>query len=129
MKDVRKQIEIYKSDPDFQLQELLLDILEQFAAIMAANGITYNDLADRLQVDKSRISRIMNGPDNLTLKTVVRLANCLGQRVHVNIFRTEAKCFEWPDATVAFGKKHDEVSQVGKGGNEAVENVECSLAA
>jgi transcriptional regulator with XRE-family HTH domain len=44
-------------------------------------GMTQDQLAEKLQMDTNNLQRVELGMQNLTLRTVVRLANSLGECV------------------------------------------------
>lgn len=67
----------------YELERLLVGINEQIVSEMEKEGISRAELAARMQVDKAQITRMLNGPSNLTLKTVVSAASALGCRVSV----------------------------------------------
>jgi transcriptional regulator with XRE-family HTH domain len=52
-------------------------------AMCAADGLTQDDLATMLDVDKSLISKRMNGNENLTLKTLSFMGTAMGCRLTV----------------------------------------------
>jgi len=80
---LQRWIDQYRDDPEYQLEELLLEVLEQIAALMEKGNLSYSDLADRIGVDKARVARIMRGPRDLAVRDLVEIANALGCRVTV----------------------------------------------
>lgn len=48
------------------------------------SGLTQDDLACALDVDKSLISRRLNGSENLTLKTLSHMGSAMGCRLTIN---------------------------------------------
>jgi plasmid maintenance system antidote protein VapI len=48
------------------------------------SGLTQDDIACALNVDKSLISRRLNGSENLTLKTLSHMGSAMGCRLTVN---------------------------------------------
>jgi transcriptional regulator with XRE-family HTH domain len=67
----------------YEIERLLIAINEEVVAQMEAGGITRAELARRLEVDKSHITRMLNGMPNMTLKTLVSVASALDCRVSV----------------------------------------------
>jgi transcriptional regulator with XRE-family HTH domain len=65
---------------DHERELLYSEVVEHLRAITAALGVTQHELADRLQVSDARISRIMTGRENITLKTLADLGWALGMR-------------------------------------------------
>jgi transcriptional regulator with XRE-family HTH domain len=54
--------------------------METIAAMLQASDIPQRELARRLDVSEARVSRIMSGGENLTLKTIADLGWVLGVR-------------------------------------------------
>lgn len=79
------EIEKYKNDPYFQLQGVLLDITEKIAIIMQVKNMSYSDLAKKMNVNKSYISRIMNCDENMSLKTLIKISMALDCKVSVSM--------------------------------------------
>jgi transcriptional regulator with XRE-family HTH domain len=50
------------------------------AALLASQGISQRELAERLGRSEPRVSRILNGGENTTLKTIADLGYALGIR-------------------------------------------------
>lgn len=69
--------------PDRGVTELALKIFNQIDAEMKRQGITQTELARRAQVNRAFVSRILNNPGNVTLSTIVALANALDLEVQV----------------------------------------------
>lgn len=62
-------------------QELLSGKITQIVGgLLETHGITRRELARRLGVGESRVTRILNGTENLTLETVAALGLALGLR-------------------------------------------------
>ncbi len=67
--------------PDQGVTELALRILNQIDAASRRQGLSRTELAERAGVNRAYVSRILNNPANVTLGTIVRLANALGLEV------------------------------------------------
>ena len=70
-----------KNDPEFLLESLLVDIGEEISKFMDLRGFSNADLAKALGVHRSRITRILNGSPNLTVKSLVGIAVALGAKI------------------------------------------------
>jgi transcriptional regulator with XRE-family HTH domain len=57
---------------------LEIQIAERIAQLLKEKGLRQQDLADRTEMTKSRISQIMHGTSNLTIGTIQRLERVLG---------------------------------------------------
>ena len=65
-------------------EELLLgEAVETVVDLLESHGITQRQLAERLGVGEARVSRILSGRENATLKTLAALGDALGVRFAV----------------------------------------------
>jgi plasmid maintenance system antidote protein VapI len=62
--------------------------LEQLLEVMEAKGLSKSDLARALGVDRSRITKVL-GVENMTINTMVRLAEAVGMGVEVTMKEKE----------------------------------------
>ena len=58
----------YEGDPEFEFDLLAIDIGERIVERMEQLSMTRTELAGKIGVSKARISQILSGNDNLTLK-------------------------------------------------------------
>lgn len=82
---VRRRLEHGARDPEVQLEELILDINEQIVERMQASGLRRSDLADRLGTSRAFVTKLLDGHENLTLKTLARVANALEMKVDLRL--------------------------------------------
>lgn len=73
--------------------------------LRAAQGMTQDDLADRLDSDKGLISRRLNGQENMTLKTLSAMASGLDCGLNIQFipfeeYRSPSNYFESDDSDV-----------------------------
>lgn len=54
--------------------------METLGAIVGSVGLTQRELARRLEVSEARVSRLLNGRENLTLRTIADLGWATGLR-------------------------------------------------
>ena len=80
----------FDRDPDHVLEDVLIDVTEQIAATMEDRGITRKELARRMGVKPPVITRLLNGPDNVTLRTLLRVAFALDMVIDVELGKPEA---------------------------------------
>jgi transcriptional regulator with XRE-family HTH domain len=81
----RKRLAKYEHDPEYQAEKLSLAVTEELARVMREKGITKKELAERLGVSKARVSNILNGSPNLTLRTLATLSTALESEVRFEI--------------------------------------------
>lgn len=76
--DLREQ---WKDDPDYHLEEVLLELTEQIGYRMTEMKISKAELARRTGKKPAQISAILSGQRNITLKTIVQMAMALDLRL------------------------------------------------
>ena len=75
----------YEGDPEFEFDLLAIEIGERIVERMELLKMTRTELAAKIGVSKARISQVLSGHDNLTLKSLVAVAIGLGSRVEVRL--------------------------------------------
>ena len=79
--------ELVKDDAgmrDFQAERLTLDVTERICQLMDEQGISRADLAALLGVTRSRITNLLSGQANMTLRTMSDAFHAIGRAVHVH---------------------------------------------
>lgn len=69
----------------YRQETLILSVTERIAEIMEQKGVRQIDLAAALDVSKARISKILAGDTNITLRTLADVCDALGVPVGVDI--------------------------------------------
>lgn len=64
----------------FEEELLYGEATDTVAALLQSLGLTRTELADRLGVSKGRVSQILSGSENITLKTLAAMGWALGVR-------------------------------------------------
>lgn len=82
---VRARLNRKKKDPAYQAERLALAVTEEISRRMQEEGVTKAELARRLGVSKARITHLLNGSPNLTLRTIASVAVALGSEVDLRI--------------------------------------------
>ncbi|MGB3478555.1 MAG: helix-turn-helix transcriptional regulator [bacterium] len=82
-----------ENDADFFLEELRIDIIEKINIVMKKYKISKADLARRLGTSRAYITKLFSMNINLTLKSMVQIANAVGMRISIDFYKTEGK--EW----------------------------------
>ncbi len=77
----------------FKLEELLYDLTETIYERMKQKGISQRELAKRLGVSDAYISKILKGNENISLKTLLKLALALGLNVEIKMQPIEQMSF------------------------------------
>ncbi len=86
---LRYFIEANQHTPEYELEWLLLDIHEAVWAAMQARGVSRAELAERLGTSRAYITKLLEGQENMTVKTLVRVANALEMKVGMKLVPRE----------------------------------------
>ncbi len=78
---------------EFKLEELLYDITESLYRRMEELGINQHKLATQLGVSDAYISRVLKGHENISLKTLVKIAMALELDLKIDFQPKEIKHF------------------------------------
>lgn len=76
-----KRLRQKERDENFLYAKLVTEIGFQLEAALAEEGISQTELARKLGVHKSFVTRVLNGQPNMTLKTLVKFTNALNRFV------------------------------------------------
>ena len=102
-----------QGSPEFEFAQLAIEIGEEIVQRMDELGINQTELARRMGVSRARVSQVLSGSDNLTLRTLVGVANALDARLSVRVERRSGAKKErmiWRDVSdspTAGNKGHD----------------------
>lgn len=77
-------------------EELIVDVSEEIWAVLNKAGMTKADLAEKLGVSRPRISKLLDGSANMTLRTLADIAFELGKRVSINL--PDRHAVDWKQA-------------------------------
>jgi DNA-binding Xre family transcriptional regulator len=113
---LRRFIDDNRHTPEFEVEGLLLDLNAQLSAAMQMRDVSRSDLADRLGTSRAYVTKLLDGQENMTLKTLVRVANALEMKVDAKFVPREraAKPAKHPAAKTAMGRKMGSVSPPAK---------------
>ena len=93
---LQKKLKTVAGRVGYETERVVLGINEQIHDHMQRLGVTRVGLAEELGVSKSYVSRTLNGAPNMTIRTLVSIANALGCRIAVTFTRTNAHVAERP---------------------------------
>ena len=82
---LQRRFEEWKDDPDYIYEGLVLDFTEQVVAKMIATDTRRSQLAERLGTSRAYVTKLLDGQENMTLKTIVRVANALDLKVDLKL--------------------------------------------
>jgi len=78
-----------RNTAEYDLEWLLLDVEEAIHKAMEERGVSRSDLAARLGTSRAFVTKLLGGHENLTLKTLVRVAGALGAKVEMKFIPRE----------------------------------------
>lgn len=73
-------LEEAREHPAYWQEDILVDVAHHLARELESRKMTQADLASKLGVKPGYISRVLRGHENLTLKTLAKIAFILGKR-------------------------------------------------
>jgi len=71
-----------------------LVVVEELLQFMKREGIKRTELADRMGVPPSRITKMLDGTENLTIATLIRAGRAVGADLH-QTYAPEGKTVRW----------------------------------
>jgi len=78
---------------DLRSDSLKIDVAASIAKSMARNKVSRKDLAKRIGISKSLVTKMLCGESNLTLETIAKAFSALGSRV--DLVATPERMDEW----------------------------------
>jgi len=84
-----EKLDKFANDPEFLAEEAILEFTEKLVAKMQEQKVSRAELAKRLDVSKSFITKLLNGNPNMTIKTMVAIAAMLDCRLNLDIYNKE----------------------------------------
>ncbi len=97
----------WENDPESELYGVLLDVTEGIVKRMIEQGVRRTDLAERLGTSRAYVTKLLDGQENMTLKTLVRVANALEMKVDAKFVPRErvAKAAKKPQVKTGVGPR------------------------
>ncbi len=88
---LRKRIDQMEADPtpEWDHYGVLLDVTEEIARGLVARNMKRSELAERLGTSRAYVTKLLDGQENMTLKTLVRVANALEMKVDTRFIPRE----------------------------------------
>jgi transcriptional regulator with XRE-family HTH domain len=83
---LEEKYDLWAEDPAFLTEEKILDFTERVVLEMEKKEITRAQLADSLGKSKAFVTKLLKGDTNMTIKTMVTLAQALGCNLHLDLY-------------------------------------------
>lgn len=77
-REMLKEFDKFKDDPEFLAEEYFLDIAEKIATYMEKKNISRAELAKSMEVSRAYISQLFGDRRNMTLHTLAKISIALG---------------------------------------------------
>lgn len=79
----KEELHSIRNTFDYRLEKILLELGEDLCRFMAEQRLSRTQLADRLGVSCAYITKILNGNPNLSIKSLLKLADALGKELRI----------------------------------------------
>lgn len=76
-KNLETRIDEVIASPDMMLEDLVLDVTGEVCILLEKQGVSRSELARRIGVKPPTVTRILQGQDNFTLRTLTRIGHAL----------------------------------------------------
>jgi transcriptional regulator with XRE-family HTH domain len=83
---LEEKIGLWEDDIEFLTEEKILDFTERIISEMDNKSISKSQLADSLGKTKPFITKLLKGNANMTLKTIVSIANALECNLFLDLY-------------------------------------------
>lgn len=74
-----------QATPEYSLEEVLFEINEQICELMESQGVTKAELASRLGASRAWITKLLKVNRNITVKSLVLVANALDSTIEMQV--------------------------------------------
>lgn len=92
----RIHAESLASDPEYLAEDMALDLTEDISRIMQFRGLTKAELARAMGVTRAYVTRMLNAPPNMTLRTIATVGVALGVQPRIVLPHTITANVLWP---------------------------------
>ncbi len=87
---LREKLSNARKTFDYRVEKVLFDLGEQVCAVMETSDLSRSELARRMEVSPAYITKLLSGNPNLTIKSLIKLSDALGQELHLE-FRNKVE--------------------------------------
>ena len=70
---------------EYKIESISIDVAIQFYKQMKKLGINKKELAKRLGVSKSYVTQLLNGKSNMTIETLIKVAEALNLNLQIKL--------------------------------------------
>ena len=81
----KERIDGLENTIEYKIESIAFDISVQIYKQMEKLGINKKDLAEKLNVSKSYITQLLKGKSNMTIETLIKVAEALGMTLQIKL--------------------------------------------
>jgi len=78
---LREKVNAARGTFDYRLEKILFQLGEDICLLMEQQGLSRTQLAERMGVSPAYITKILSGNPNLTIKSLLKLADAMGKEL------------------------------------------------
>ena len=94
----------------FQQERLIVSVAETIGSLLIKMNLSQRELGQKLQLSKPRISKMLDGSSNMTLRTLADIATALGYNIRVEFLPADGK--SWLNVAARVGKSAEAANDV-----------------
>jgi len=100
-----RKISQLENDLEFLTESKIIELNEKFVEKMIEKGISRVELAKRLGVTKPFVTKLLNGNPNMTIKTMMHIAQSLDCNIYFDL------CYKWLKPKTLYALDNDSYTQ------------------
>ena len=81
----KERIDELENTIEYKIESVAFDISVQIYKQMKKLGINKKELAEKLNVSKSYITQLLKGKSNMTIETLIKVAEALGMTLQIKL--------------------------------------------
>jgi len=81
----KERIDGLENTIEYKIESIAFDISVQIYKQMEKLGINKKELAEKLNVSKSYITQLLKGKSNMTIETLIKVAEALGMTLQIKL--------------------------------------------
>lgn len=93
----RQRVRDVENSPSFLVEDVKLSFAEELTRLLAQQGVSRTQLAERMKTSRAYVTRILRTDYNLTAATMVKVASALNARVSLHLSPADAELTQWYD--------------------------------
>jgi transcriptional regulator with XRE-family HTH domain len=92
---LKTKIDKYSKNADYLLERQILEITEKISIRIQELGWSKKDFAEKMGVSQALVTKLLNGTNNFTLKTLVKISQLLDFELNIDMACTKDQDIEW----------------------------------